>query len=77
MLPCLVGTALPFTAHAQETSDHPIEEVVVTAQYRQQGVQDVPIAIRKRVWAHWVWCKYAVDFLASGWRVEALEVPLL
>ena len=25
----------------------------------------------KRVWAHWVWCKYAVDFLCQdgAWRI--------
>jgi len=37
--------ALPFAATAQEAADTAIEEVVVTAQYREQSVQDVPIAI--------------------------------
>ena len=33
----------------------------------------------KRVWAHWVWCQYAVDFLKQDgewkvWHFRCLEV---
>ncbi len=49
VLPCLIGAALPLTSYSQEEAQvegvQPIEEMVVTAQYRKQDIQDVPIAI--------------------------------
>jgi len=49
ILPCLLGTALPLTSHSQAEvaveGERPMEEIVVTAQYREQDVQDVPIAM--------------------------------
>ena len=40
-----VIVALSTPAHGQNASDDVIEELVVTAQYREQSVQDVPIAM--------------------------------
>lgn len=31
----------------------------------------------KKVWAHWVWCKYGIDFLKAGRPLEDLALPLL
>ena len=49
ILPCLLGTAFPLTSYSQAEvaieGERPMEEIVVTAQYREQDVQDVPIAM--------------------------------
>jgi iron complex outermembrane recepter protein len=45
MASCLIGTTLPAVSHAQGEGGGSLEEVIVTAQYREQGVQDVPIAM--------------------------------
>jgi iron complex outermembrane recepter protein len=45
MLLGLIGTVLPLASYAQVEGGRAIEEVVVTAQYREQSVQDVPIAM--------------------------------
>ncbi len=37
--------AVPATTSAQSSADAPLEEVVVTAQFRQQGAQSAPIAL--------------------------------
>src|SRR5512144_635698 len=47
-LPWLIVTVLPYVSHAQQeqaAGSTPMEEIIVTAQYREQSVQDVPIAI--------------------------------
>ena len=41
----LAGAFAPAIAHAQGATDTGLEEIVVTAQKREQQVQDVPIAI--------------------------------
>lgn len=42
----MAGFALANTAQAQEiTSERILEEITVTAQYREQGLQDVPISV--------------------------------
>ena len=45
----VIGSAVTMvpghTVHAQDDSDFYIEEIVVTAQKREQGLQDVPIAV--------------------------------
>src|SRR5262245_7669722 len=45
LLSCLAGMAAPVASYAQEQTETPLEEVVVTAQLREQNIQDVPIAI--------------------------------
>ena len=42
----LAGLALNVTAMAQDTAPaRVLEEIIVTAQYREQGLQDVPISV--------------------------------
>ncbi len=42
----LAGLALNVTAVAQDTApERALEEIIVTAQYREQGLQDVPISV--------------------------------
>jgi len=39
-------TSLPFAStHAQDTAPRVLDEIVVTAAYREQGLQDVPVSI--------------------------------
>jgi iron complex outermembrane receptor protein len=45
LLSCAAGVAAPAASYAQEQAETPLEEVVVTAQLREQNIQDVPIAI--------------------------------
>ncbi len=40
-----VGLALTGTGLAQDTGARILEEIIVTAQYREQGLQDVPISV--------------------------------
>ncbi len=40
-----VGTAFSGVAQAQDTESRSLEEIVVTAAYREQGLQDVPVSI--------------------------------
>mgnify|MGYP001552352973 FL=1 len=40
-----VAAALSGTAQAQDTESRSLEEIVVTAAYREQGLQDVPVSI--------------------------------
>ena len=44
---CILTTAavLPPMAHAQDGKQHQLEEIVVTAAYRAQGLQDVPVSV--------------------------------
>jgi iron complex outermembrane receptor protein len=44
LLPLLLVTAVPTTTMAQD-SDFILEEVIVTAQKREQSLQDVPVAV--------------------------------
>jgi len=40
------GASLPFSVvQAQEDSSPVLEEITVTAAYREQGLQDVPVSI--------------------------------
>ena len=41
----IVGLALGSTGLAQDTGERVLEEITVTAQYREQGLQDVPISV--------------------------------
>src|SRR3954468_6857842 len=41
----LIGALLASTAHAQSSPGNTIEELVVTAEKREQSLQDVPVAI--------------------------------
>ena len=45
--PALVAVAVAFSgaAQAQDTDGRSLEEIVVTAAYREQGLQDVPVSI--------------------------------
>ena len=40
-----LSSLVAFSAFAQETSGSALEEIVVTAQYREENLQDVPIAV--------------------------------
>ncbi len=49
------------------------------SQYNDDGVYTDEVDGRK-VWAHWVWCKYGVDFLKPDgrwriWRFRCFETP--
>ncbi len=41
----LVGVAVAGAAHAQSAGGNMIEELVVTAEKREQSLQDVPVAV--------------------------------
>ena len=40
-----VGLAISSTGLAQDTGQRILEEIIVTAQFREQGLQDVPISV--------------------------------